>query len=106
MVDMLAPGWKAALRRKCAENNSVSATRLLLALRCYQDERGSLPPTLEELIPKYLERIPIDDFDGKPFRYSREKKLLYSVGEDLIDSGGEKSDRKRNRGDDIFPIEF
>jgi hypothetical protein len=39
--------------------------------------------------------VPPDDFDGKPLRYSREKKCVYSVGEDLRDSGGHSKEGAR-----------
>ena len=45
-------------------------------------------------MPKYIEKIPEDDFDGRPMRYSAEKKIIYSVGEDLEDSGGSEDDKE------------
>ena len=35
-----------------------------------------------------LEAIPADPYDGKPFRYAPAKGIVYSVGKDLVDSGG------------------
>ncbi len=32
--------------------------------------------------------MPRDPFDGEPIRYSREKLRVWSVGRDLVDSGG------------------
>ncbi len=51
-------------------------------------ENGRLPETLGELVPEYLDDVPRDDFDGEPLRYDRDKKVVYSVGEDLTDDGG------------------
>jgi hypothetical protein len=65
-----------------------SATRVLLALQAYRLEAGTLPPTLAELVPRYLDAVPRDPFDGAPLRYSREKLRVWSVGRDLEDSGG------------------
>jgi hypothetical protein len=54
--------------------------------------------------PEFLPAVPLDDFSGKPFHYVPEKKLLYSVGPDLRDSGGQRS---YPQFDDLsFPIEF
>ncbi len=39
-------------------------------------------------MPAYLDALPVDPFDGRPVRYSREKKIVYSVGKDLVDGGG------------------
>ncbi|HOY63949.1 MAG TPA: hypothetical protein PK745_12320, partial [bacterium] len=32
--------------------------------------------------------VPIDPFDGSPLRYDKEKRAVYSVGQNLIDEGG------------------
>jgi len=82
------------------ENMRITALQTLLALKCHKSETGSLPQSLDELVPAHLPAIRADDFDGKPLRYSPEKKLLYSVGEDLVDDGGD------GRKDIIFKIEF
>lgn len=66
----------------------LRAIRILIALRVCQGERGRLPERLDELVPEYLPAVPRDPFDGEPIRYSRERKLLWSVGVDLIDRGG------------------
>lgn len=63
--------------------------RVLLALKCHKLRTGSLPASLADLVPEYLGEIPIDPWDGKPLRYSAEKRLLYSIGEDGLDAGGE-----------------
>ena len=66
----------------------LEATRLVLALRCYQLKHGDLPAKEDELVPEFISEIPLDEFDRKPMRYSKEKRVVYSVGEDLADSGG------------------
>lgn len=67
---------------------SVSATQILLAIKAYWQDNQKIPSELANLVPNYLDEIPIDPFDGKPLRYVPEKMIIYSVGEDLIDSGG------------------
>ena len=106
LVDMLSPSWERTLSKKCQENVTVSATQLLLALKCYQSRNGALPESLTALVPEYFSSVPFDDFDGKPLRYAREKKLIWSVGQDLIDSGGEAFDKGKKRLDLPFKIEF
>ncbi len=39
------------------------------AVCLYRAEVGSLPPTLDALVPKYLPAVPLDLYDGKPIRY-------------------------------------
>jgi hypothetical protein len=67
----------------------LQATRTILALRAYQLAHGNLPPDLNALVPEFLEAVPVDDFDGQPLRYSAEKKIVYSVGKNLKDDGGD-----------------
>jgi len=78
--------WVADL--KCKTNVHVAAARVLLAMKAFKMEKGRLPATLDELIPDYLDAVPLDDFDGKPLRYNPAKKVIYSVGKDLRDGGG------------------
>ncbi len=85
---LLAADARAFLSRKCAGQTKLAATQTLIALKCFKAETGRLPDSLDELVPRCLDAMPLDDFDGKPIRYSREKKILYSIGEDLKDDGG------------------
>ena len=79
---------------KSAEQRRDATFRLLiadLAVRCYRTDNGKLPENLNQLVPDYLEAVPIDPHDGKPVRYKREdsgKWVVYSVGSDGIDDGG------------------
>ncbi len=101
---------------KCRENSEAGITRLLLALKCYKLDHGDLPESLDELVPKYIDKIPIDDFDGKHLRYSKEKRIIYSVGRDMKDSGGRrKLDEDKSsppeeevwlHDDQVYKIEF
>ncbi len=89
MFAALTLDYKEYLEQKCTRNISVAATRLLLALKGYKMDKGRLPETLDELVPAYIEAVPPDDFDGRPFRYSASRKVIYSVGKNLTDDGGD-----------------
>jgi predicted negative regulator of RcsB-dependent stress response len=69
----------------------VSGSQALLALKSYWQDYKKLPQSLSELVPAYLPEIPKDPFDGNLIRYSTLKNMLYSVGADLIESGGANS---------------
>jgi hypothetical protein len=98
--------FKPFASRVSQENVNVTATQLLVALKLYKMRHGRLPESLSGLVPEFFPQVPIDDFDGKPFRYLPGRKLIYSVGPDLKDSGGE-SRRKNSRNYDLsYPIEF
>ncbi len=68
----------------------LRAARVALAVLRYRLATGSLPDTLTELVPTYLESIPDDPFDGRPLRYEKLETgfVVYSVGEDRRDDGG------------------
>lgn len=78
------------LEMKCRMECSIAATRLILACKAYEKQHQELPPSLEALIPKYLDAVPRDPYDGKPFRYCPSEGIVYSVGKDLQDSNGLK----------------
>ncbi len=87
--DMISPTVALATARLDEARCHHRATIAYLALRCHQLERGELPETLEALTPEYLAEVPRDPWDGEPLRYSRERGLLWGIGEDLVDDGGD-----------------
>jgi hypothetical protein len=63
-----------------------------IALKRFQLKHGKLPETLGELVPEFSRSVPIDPYDGKPLRYHPNADgtyLLYSIGEDGKDDGGD-----------------
>jgi hypothetical protein len=65
----------------------------VLALKRYQVRRGTYPPELATLVPEFLPSVSRDPVDGKPLRYQLIGKtfLLYSIGDDGVDNGGDPS---------------
>lgn len=82
---------KAWTRALAAEAN----TRLVVTAIAVERHRlryGTYPETLQELVPQVIAVVPADPADGNPLRYQRLAKdqfLLYSIGEDLKDDGGD-----------------
>ncbi len=66
-----------------------------LAVERYRLERGSEPATLTDLAPDYLPSVPVDPCSSRPLCYHRTPSghLLYSVGPDGVDDGGEPMER-------------
>jgi len=66
---------------------------IALAIGLYRLDHGAFPETLEELVPDYLETLPEDPFAeaGVTFRYEPRRKhpVLYSIGDNGIDDGGD-----------------
>lgn len=78
--------------------------RAAVALERYRLATGRLPQDLEDLVPTYLETVPIDPFDGRPLRYERHDPgyVVYSVGPDETDDNGtEHQTRPRGRREDL-----
>ncbi|MBI3852430.1 MAG: hypothetical protein HY298_19410 [Verrucomicrobia bacterium] len=63
-----------------------------IALKRYQMRRGTYPPDLIALVPEFISTVPLDPVDGQPLRYRLNADgtfLLYSIGEDGNDDGGD-----------------
>ena len=63
-----------------------------VALKRYTLRHGSPPASLDALVPEFLSAVPIDYMDGKPIKYRLDAEgsfVLYSVGEDGKDDGGD-----------------
>ena len=83
----------------------LRAVQILASLREFEGDHGQLPETLEELVPTYLPSVPIDPMDGKPFRYSKERAVVWSVGAGLENRNGSTSPDAGQRGywDIVYP---
>jgi hypothetical protein len=63
-----------------------------IALERHRERQGSYPETLSQLAPGLLKEPPMDFMDGQPLRYLLSdggRYVLYSVGLDGVDHGGE-----------------
>lgn len=71
-----------------------------LALLAYKLEHGNFPASLTQLVPDCLEQIPSDPFAArKPLQYrvQGDKYVLYSVGPDGEDDGGQPVDAAKTK---------
>lgn len=77
-------------RTEVARNIVITA----IALKRYQLRHGAYPSALAALKPEFATEVPRDPIDGKPLRYrlnSDGTYVLYSVGDDGKDDGGDVS---------------
>jgi hypothetical protein len=94
---------------RIAELDLVFQTRLDLARAALAVERhrlatGALPVALDALVPQYLKEVPLDPFDGRPIRYTRQTSgyVLYSVDTDGQDNAGrEQTEEDREAPSDL-----
>ena len=76
-----------------------------IALKRYQLKHGNYPPDLDALVPEFLAAVPRDPVDGKPLRYRPNADgtfLLYSVGENGKDDGGNPALEKGVEGANLY----
>jgi len=74
-----------------AKNRIAAAA---IAVERYRRPHGRLPEKLEDLVPDFLPEVPEDPFDGKQLRYvvRNGELLIYSIGRNRIDNGGDEGD--------------
>ncbi len=85
---LMMPAMDSLLERKCRAECDLAATRLLASLHAYRADTHALPQKLSDLVPDYIDAIPLDPFDGQEFRYNPRTAILYSVGRNGTDFGG------------------
>ncbi len=68
----------------------VRCTILAVAVERYHRVAGGLPVSLDELLPAYIDSIPIDPFTGSQLLYHRDQNsfVVYSVGLNRKDDKG------------------
>lgn len=79
-----------------ARNRSLALQRLVMtdaAIRAFEAKHKRLPNDLAELAPEYLSKVPADPLGNGPLVYRRTNGgyLLYSVGGNGIDDGGQRA---------------
>ena len=90
--------------KRCGIASRISLAQVTIASKAWWDRHGSLPHRLDDLVPNYLDAVPRDGYDGEPLRYSRDKRRAWSIGEDLVDSGG--SDERRDQSEPTVSLDF
>ena len=92
---MIAPALSASALRSARAQTVSDRAAIACAIERYRLAIGSLPKTLDQLVPGYMETLPHDVINGKPLNYKQEgnsRYLLYSVGANQTDDGGRFDD--------------
>ncbi len=82
---------------------TVNEAQIACALERYRLANGSYPGSLEALTPQFIEKLPHDLIGAEPLIYRATadgKFLLYSVGWNEKDDGGQESPPAKNGGID------
>ncbi len=92
VAGLVVPAANAARIRFLGSLTEFRATRVILAVRLFQDAHdGKLPQELGALVPDYLPEIPKDPHltsSNLIYRVSGDTWTVYSVGPDQSDNGG------------------
>jgi hypothetical protein len=84
-----------SVTRKVMQVEVAKQTALTaIALKRYQLKYKNYPQSLDAIAPEFIPAVPNDPVDGQPLRYRRNADgtfLLYSVGENGKDDGGNPS---------------
>jgi hypothetical protein len=102
MIGLLLPGTTKAQGSADRGEQTERNLCIAFALAAYQRDNSRYPEKLDLLVPKYLAKIPIDMFTGKPLIYRPAEKgyLLYSFGPNGKDDEGRGNDDDP-KGDDL-----
>jgi hypothetical protein len=95
-ANLLMPAFDRAVERHYAAIAEGRMTAVTLAIRLYAiDHDGNRPKTLQDLVPNYLPEVPADPFArNDTLKYLAAKEpLVYSVGTNAVDDGGNSLDR-------------
>jgi hypothetical protein len=91
-ASLLMPALSVAAQRHYWTIMDRRAAALVLAIRLYAiDHDGNLPEQLEDLVPTYLPKVPVDPFapDAGPMKYLRAPQpIIYSVNVNGKDDAG------------------
>ena len=101
---IMCPAFDSYLKNKGHRIVSYEMARTGTALELHKAANGGYPDSLSELVPKYLPRVPIDPFSGKPLGYGKGGKgwTLHSFGFDMDNDNAEKEAKNSSSDGDII----
>lgn len=104
-LGMLLPAIETLILMHHQRICEQSALITVLALVRYEIDKGQHPDTLEDLIDTgYMRKLPMDPYSSKPLIYKKAEDdfMLYSVGADFKDDGGNRGKWYGAAGFDYF----
>ena len=70
LASVLAPAWSSGLATQIGSpRNNAAFIRAAVAIERYRRKHGTLPPTLDALVPDFLPSVPVNVYDGQPLTY-------------------------------------
>ena len=74
LITYVVPNFSRAASTLARNQTRIHQTLLACALERYRLRNGHYPEELNELVPEYLNDLPVDVFRGKPFVYARDQE--------------------------------
>ena len=102
MSRLLLPEQDGLLSQMARFRADARVVRVGLAAKSYKELHGAYPDDLGQLVPEFLDPMPLDPFTGQELIYRRENGgfVLYSLGENRTDNGGTpQTDENRESGE-------
>ncbi|MBI5091088.1 MAG: hypothetical protein HZB26_01430 [Candidatus Hydrogenedentes bacterium] len=92
LTHILLPSLTQAIGAQARDEAMLALVQVGLALEMYHTQNGTYPASLDSIAAAIGGRVPVDPFTGTPLGYkpSGQSFVLYSVGHDLIDDGGQQ----------------
>ncbi|MCH5372915.1 MAG: hypothetical protein JJ992_02975, partial [Planctomycetes bacterium] len=108
LANLLLPATLQVHRALDREKSRYRTLLVTLAGQSFRRDHGHFPHTLSDLVPEYLDLIPIDNYDGKPlkYRFDPEGSVVYSVHENLSDDGGHEWNQENLPFGKNYPDDF
>lgn len=107
MIKMLVPATTRTVEKTARTQTAMQLASAACALERYRLAHAQYPERLEQLVPQFVTRIPLDPMVNQPFHYQRTDDgwfLLYSTGLNGKDDGGVmSSDNKQDKEEKDWP---
>jgi hypothetical protein len=96
-VPGLIPAYDNIAFRERQSRAQLLSAAVALAAERFRRQQHRWPASLAELVPTYLNAVPTDPFDLQPLRFKKltDGIVIYSVGDDGVDDGGQVLPRTR-----------
>lgn len=90
LVALLLPAINAARAAEDGATASMTVMQLGFALELHRRDHGSLPKSLDGLVPRYVKSIKLDPLSGNELKYvvTTGGFMIYSVGRNGVDDKG------------------
>lgn len=109
---MLLPAFSNVARRESSTQAEIELAQVAMAAARFHNAHAKWPENLKELVPQFLDTVPMDPVDGAPLRYHLLDKgcVIYSINFDGHDDGGRelplsKKSTDTNTYDITFTVE-